>query len=82
MPAASLDADDPVDPEDESDSSEDEDDTEALLLELNNIKKERALGKHNIPVSSSRSQVLMFQSKPRRKSKSDKKKSGSEWKTF
>ncbi|KAH1013381.1 hypothetical protein HUJ04_002376 [Dendroctonus ponderosae] len=43
VPAASLDADDPVDPEDESDSSEDEDDTEALLLELNNIKKERAL---------------------------------------
>lgn len=44
VPAASLDADDPVDAEEDSDSSGDEDDTEALLAELNKIKKERALG--------------------------------------
>lgn len=43
VPAASLDADDPIDPEDDSDLSDDEDDTEALLAELNKIKKERAL---------------------------------------
>ncbi|KAL1491175.1 hypothetical protein ABEB36_011815 [Hypothenemus hampei] len=43
VPAASLDADDPVDPEEDSDSSDDEDDTEALLAELNKIKKERAI---------------------------------------
>lgn len=43
VPAASLDADDPIDPEEDSDSSDDEDDTEALLAELNKIKKERAL---------------------------------------
>ncbi|KAF7281355.1 spliceosome-associated protein CWC15 [Rhynchophorus ferrugineus] len=43
VPAASLDADDPVDAEDDSASSDDEDDTEALLAELNKIKKERAL---------------------------------------
>lgn len=42
MPAASLDADDPLDEED-SESSDDEDDTEALLAELNKIKKERAM---------------------------------------
>lgn len=42
VPAASLDADDPLDEED-SDSSESEDDTEALLAELNKIKKERAM---------------------------------------
>nr|CAH7712222.1 unnamed protein product [Callosobruchus chinensis] len=42
VPAASLDADDPLD-EEESDSSDDEDDTEALLAELNKIKKERAM---------------------------------------
>lgn len=42
MPAASLDADDPL--EEDSDSSDsDEDDTEALLAELNKIKKERAM---------------------------------------
>jgi len=40
VPAASLDADDPLDDESESDS--DEDDTEALLAELQKIKKERA----------------------------------------
>lgn len=40
-PAASLDADDPLD-EDESDSDSDEDDTAALLAELQRIKKERA----------------------------------------
>lgn len=40
-----MDADDPIDPEEDSDSSDDEDDTEALLAELNKIKKERALGK-------------------------------------
>ncbi|XP_066255312.1 spliceosome-associated protein CWC15 homolog [Euwallacea similis] len=43
VPVASLDADDPVDPEEDSDSSDDEDDTEALLAELNKIKKERAI---------------------------------------
>ncbi|XP_060517589.1 protein CWC15 homolog [Cylas formicarius] len=43
VPAASLDADDPLDHDDDSDTSEDEDDTEALLAELNKIKKERAL---------------------------------------
>lgn len=42
MPAASLDADDPVDEGDTSDSDSD-DDTEALLAELNKIKKERAM---------------------------------------
>ncbi|CAH1117775.1 unnamed protein product [Phaedon cochleariae] len=42
VPAASLDADDPLDEED-SDSSDDDDDTEALLAELNRIKKERAI---------------------------------------
>lgn len=42
VPAASLDADDPLE-ENDSDSSEDEDDTEALLAELNRIKKERAI---------------------------------------
>lgn len=41
VPAASLDADDPLD-EDESDSDSDEDDTAALLAELQKIKKERA----------------------------------------
>ncbi|KAJ8916212.1 hypothetical protein NQ315_016351 [Exocentrus adspersus] len=42
VPAASLDADDPIDEED-SESSDDEDDTESLLAELNKIKKERAM---------------------------------------
>ncbi|KAB0797561.1 hypothetical protein PPYR_08554 [Photinus pyralis] len=42
LPAASLDADDPLD-EEESDTSEDEDDMEALLAELHKIKKERAM---------------------------------------
>lgn len=41
VPAASLDADDPLD-EDESDSDSDEDDTAVLLAELQRIKKERA----------------------------------------
>ncbi|XP_015517204.1 protein CWC15 homolog [Neodiprion pinetum] len=41
VPAASLDADDPLD-EDDSDSDSDEDDTVALLAELQRIKKERA----------------------------------------
>lgn len=41
VPAASLDADDPLD-EDESESESDEDDTAALLAELQRIKKERA----------------------------------------
>lgn len=40
VPAASLDADDPLDEDSESDS--DEDDTAALLAELQRIKKERA----------------------------------------
>lgn len=42
VPAASLDADDPLEEED-SDSSDSDDDTEALLAELNKIKKERAM---------------------------------------
>ncbi|OWF39233.1 spliceosome-associated protein CWC15 homolog [Mizuhopecten yessoensis] len=42
IPAANLDADDPVDDEDEDDSSDDEDDTAELMAELQKIKKERA----------------------------------------
>lgn len=42
VPAASLDADDPLDEDDSSDSDSD-DDTEALLAELDKIKKERAM---------------------------------------
>lgn len=42
VPAASLDADDPLDDED-SDASDSDDDTEALLAELNKIKRERAV---------------------------------------
>ncbi|KAL4220346.1 complexed with cef1p [Mactra antiquata] len=42
IPAANLDADDPIDDDDEDDSSDDEDDTAELLAELNKIKKERA----------------------------------------
>ncbi|XP_013392698.1 spliceosome-associated protein CWC15 homolog [Lingula anatina] len=44
IPAANLDADDPIDDDDdeEEDSSDDEDDTAALLAELQKIKKERA----------------------------------------
>lgn len=38
---ASLDADDPLD-EDDSDSDSDDDDAEALMAELQRIKKERA----------------------------------------
>ncbi|XP_014217555.1 protein CWC15 homolog [Copidosoma floridanum] len=41
VPATSLDADDPLD-EDDSDSESDDDDTEALMAELQRIKKERA----------------------------------------
>ncbi|XP_054712452.1 spliceosome-associated protein CWC15 homolog [Uloborus diversus] len=41
LPAANLDADDPIDEDDESDDS-DEDDTADLMAELNQIKKERA----------------------------------------
>ncbi|XP_035215974.1 spliceosome-associated protein CWC15 homolog isoform X1 [Stegodyphus dumicola] len=41
LPAANLDADDPVDDDDESEDS-DEDDTAELMAELNQIKKERA----------------------------------------
>lgn len=41
VPAASLDADDPLDDED-TDASDSDDDTEALLAELNKIKRERA----------------------------------------
>lgn len=51
VPAASLDADDPLD-EDESDSESEEDDTAALVAELQRIKKERAAEqakKVNIP---------------------------------
>ncbi|XP_072179915.1 spliceosome-associated protein CWC15 homolog [Diadema setosum] len=43
IPAANLDADDPLDDEDEEDVSDDsDDDTAELLAELNKIKKERA----------------------------------------
>lgn len=43
IPAANLDADDPLDDEeDEQETSDDEDDTAELLAELNKIKKERA----------------------------------------
>lgn len=51
VPAASLDADDPLD-EDESESESEEDDTAALVAELQRIKKERAAEqakKVNIP---------------------------------
>ncbi|KAI8772489.1 spliceosome-associated protein CWC15 [Biomphalaria glabrata] len=41
IPAANLDADDPVDDEDEEDATDDEDDTAELLAELQRIKKER-----------------------------------------
>ncbi|XP_052784748.1 spliceosome-associated protein CWC15 homolog [Mya arenaria] len=41
IPAANLDADDPLDEDEEEDSSDDEDDTAELLAELNKIKKER-----------------------------------------
>ncbi|XP_011506441.1 PREDICTED: protein CWC15 homolog B [Ceratosolen solmsi marchali] len=41
VPAASLDADDPLD-EDDSESESDDDDTEALMAELQRIRKERA----------------------------------------
>lgn len=41
VPAASLDADDPLD-DDESDSDSEEDDTAALTAELQKIRKERA----------------------------------------
>lgn len=42
VPAASLDADDPLEG-DSSDSDDSDDDTAALLAELNKIKKERAV---------------------------------------
>lgn len=42
MPAASLDADDPLD-EDDSDDPDSDDDTAELLAELSRIKKERAI---------------------------------------
>lgn len=41
VPAASLDADDPLD-ENESDSDSDDDDTAALMAELQRIQRERA----------------------------------------
>lgn len=41
IPAANLDADDPLDDDEEEDSSDDEDDTAELLAELQKIKKER-----------------------------------------
>ncbi|XP_033638270.1 spliceosome-associated protein CWC15 homolog [Asterias rubens] len=45
IPAANLDADDPIDKDDDedSDSSDSDDDTADLLAELNKIKKERSL---------------------------------------
>ncbi|CAB0034599.1 unnamed protein product [Trichogramma brassicae] len=42
VPAASLDADDPLDEDDSEVESDDDDDTEALMAELQQIKKERA----------------------------------------
>ncbi|GFS11110.1 protein CWC15 homolog [Elysia marginata] len=41
IPAANLDADDPVDDDEEEEDSDDEDDTAELLAELQRIKKER-----------------------------------------
>ncbi|XP_041356249.1 spliceosome-associated protein CWC15 homolog [Gigantopelta aegis] len=51
IPAANLDADDPVDDDDDDDddeSSDDEDETAELLAELQKIKKERALEKQKL----------------------------------
>lgn len=48
IPAANLDADDPVDDEDDEDSSDDEDDTAELMAELQKIKKERATEKSRL----------------------------------
>lgn len=42
LPAASLDADDPLDEDEDSDENDSDDDTAALMAELNRIKKERA----------------------------------------
>lgn len=42
VPAANLDADDPLDEDDDSEDSDDDDDTAELMAELNRIKKERA----------------------------------------
>lgn len=42
LPAASLDADDPLDEDEDSDDNDSDDDTAALMAELNRIKKERA----------------------------------------
>jgi len=41
IPAANLDADDPIDDDDDEEDSDDEDDTAELLAELQKIKKER-----------------------------------------
>ncbi|BFZ00271.1 hypothetical protein BsWGS_03310 [Bradybaena similaris] len=41
IPAANLDADDPVDDDEDEDNSDDDDDTAELLAELQRIKKER-----------------------------------------
>jgi len=41
IPAANLDADDPIDDDEEEEDSDDEDDTAELLAELQKIKKER-----------------------------------------
>lgn len=46
VPAASLDADDPLD-ENDSDSDSDEDDTAALMAELQRIQRERAVEQEN-----------------------------------
>lgn len=43
LPAASLDADDPLDDQDSDSDSDDEDDSEALMAELQRIKQERAM---------------------------------------
>ncbi|KAK9510187.1 hypothetical protein O3M35_005026 [Rhynocoris fuscipes] len=43
LPAASLDADDPLDDDSDSDGNDSDDDTAALLAELTRIRKERAV---------------------------------------
>lgn len=43
VPAASLDADDPLDDDDSDSNSDDDDDTEALMAELQHIRNERAV---------------------------------------
>lgn len=89
-PAASLDADDPLESEDSSDDDSD-DDTAALLAELNRIKKERASDQAR-KVSRFVEMLLccfwvvqclhVLLHLSCRRLKNDKRRSGSEWKMF